>query len=68
MSKQLKCPYCKDSWIFVGQRGYGSEYNAIVYQGSCKCGRFNKTVNWHKTKEQAIEEWNNIIEIEAKNG
>lgn len=68
MIKQLKCPYCKDSWLFVSNYDYGSDYENLGYQGSCKCGRFNKIVSWKKTREQAIEDWNNIIEITTKNG
>ena len=67
MIKQLPCPYCKDSWLFISKYDYGSDYENKGYQGTCKCGRFNKIVSWNKTKEQAIEEWNNIIESEADN-
>lgn len=67
MIKQLPCPYCKSSWLFVSSYDY-SNYGNLFYQGSCKCGRFNKIVSWNKTKEQAIEEWNNIIAITMEGG
>ena len=67
MIKQLPCPYCKDSWLFASEYDYGSDYENLGYQGTCKCGIFNKKVTWNKTKEQAIEEWNCIVESEAKN-
>lgn len=68
MIKQLPCPYCKDSWLFASKYDYSSDYENLGYQGSCKCGRFNKIVSWNKTKEQAIEEWNNIIAITMEGG
>ena len=61
MIKQLPCPYCKDSWLFASKYDYGSDYENLGYQGTCKCGKFNKKVTWNKTKERAIEEWNSII-------
>ena len=65
MIKQLKCPCCKASWLFVSSYDY-SKYGSLGYKGACKCGRFNKIVSWNKTREQAIEEWNNIIAIDTK--
>ena len=68
MITPLKCPYCKQSWIFVSKYDYSSDYENKGYQVNCKCGRFNKIVSWNKTKERAIEEWNNIIAIDMKGG
>ena len=67
MIKQLPCPYCKDSWLFVSDYSYGSAYENLGYRGSYKCGKFNEKVTWNKTKEQALEEWNYII-MEMKDG
>lgn len=66
MIKLLPCPYCKDSWLFVSDYDYGSAYENLGYQGACKCGKFSKRVTWNPTKDQAVEEWNYIIEREGK--
>ena len=42
MIKQLPCPKCGDSWIFASEYDYGSDYENLGYQGTCKCGIFNK--------------------------
>lgn len=66
MNRLIPCPYCNDSWLFVSEYDYGSDYENLGYKGSCKCGKFNEKVNWNKTREQAIEEWNNLIESERE--
>lgn len=65
MSKLLPCLYCKDSWLFASKYDYGSDYENLGYQGTCKCGKFDKKVTWNKTREQAIAQWNYIIANEA---
>ena len=65
MKKLLRCPECNDSWLFASEYDYGSDYENLGYQGTCKCGKFNKKVTWNKTKEQAVEEWNSLIESET---
>ena len=65
MIKLLPCPYCKASWLFVSSYDY-SKYGSLGYKGACKCGKFSKRVTWNPTKDQAVEEWNYIIEREGK--
>ena len=66
--KLLPCPNCGDSWMFASEYDYGSDYENLGYRGTCKCGFFDKKVTWNKTQEQAIEEWNYIIERERGDG
>ena len=62
MNKLLPCPKCNDSCLFESVYDYGSDYENLGYHGTCKCGQFDRSVSWSKTKEQAIEEWNLLIQ------
>ena len=66
LKKLLPCPLCNDSWLFASEYDYGSDYENKGYHGTCKCGQFEKYVSWNKTREQAIEEWNLLMQGNSK--
>ena len=58
VSELRKCPSCGDAWIFRSDMTYGSDYENLGFRVNCKCGYAWQRVEWQKTKEEAIEEWN----------
>lgn len=59
-SRLKPCPYCKESWLYVSDGGYTSGYESKGFRVSCKCGFAWKSIEWQKTKEEAIKKWNDI--------
>ena len=62
MSNELKpCPFCHQSWLYASTGDYGSGYEAHGYRVECRCGFAWKAITWQKTKQEAIEEWNKVV-------
>ena len=55
--KPLPCQRCGDIRIieFFGAGGKDEQYRV-----GCTCGHADFTAEWHKTKAEAIREWNKI--------
>lgn len=66
-SKLTPCPRCGDISLYVSDGDYYSGYESLGYRVSCRCHYAWKAVSWCRTKEEAIEKWNeqaNKTEVE----
>lgn len=56
------CPRCHDAWIYASVGDYGSGYENHGYRVNCRCGYAWALVDWSKTKETAVQEWNRRVD------
>lgn len=62
--KLRQCPYCRDSWLYSSDGSYTAGYENLGWKTNCRCGFAWKPANkWFKTKEEAIDDWNNRPEV-----
>ena len=63
MNTKLKpCNNCGLAWIYASMGDYFSEYENKGYKINCECGKAWSAIDWKKTKEEAVEEWNRYID------
>lgn len=55
--KLKPCPFCNDTVIVVVDME-GAEW----FRTLCKCGWSKKIVGWHSTKEDLINDYNELIQ------
>lgn len=55
------CPFCGDTVIVVADLDYEDGLRD-GYRTLCKCGRSKKVVGWHRSKEELIRDYNELIQ------
>lgn len=63
MQNEIKpCPFCKDSTLYISDGDYDSGYESFGYRVSCNCHYAWNAISWCNTKEEAISNWNRIVD------
>ena len=62
-----KCPKCNTIWFYFSNGDYSSGYERKGYKLNCHCGYAWGAVDWKKSKEELINEWENQNGLEKEN-